>query len=349
LKNSLFYTFIFFILLIIGFFVSQRNFEIGADTDSYKYYHSVFIDSEGVNTLALEPGFYLLFKLSILFSDSFRFFLFIEFFIFNLLYFFFYLKITYSLKYKISIVQTLFLFGFTLLSSWYLLYSLNGLRQGLATPIVYLSFLFFIERRYLYSSILIFIATSIHSTSILLFPFFFFFRFNFKLIIYLFYTLAFLYFTYFNKFLILLFCKFTGLSPLYNFIIDYGGPDAPDRGPVLRFLIYTLGLPSILIFISNKLLIIKEQNNLKFVLKFYFILCFPYFMLSYGGYSGRLALYAWFLIPYIYSFLITKSKINKYELRILSFLIFLLGTTSYLLLLNSDKLPLIFQGIWGKV
>ena len=349
MKNRVFNIFLIFLLLILSYFVSQRNFEIGADTDSYKYYHSVIADSEVFNPLALEPGFFLIYKICFYFSENFRFFLFFEYFLLNIFYYIFYIKATNLLKQRISNIQTLILVGFTLFSSWYLLYSLNGLRQGLATPFVYLSFLAFINRKYIFSILLILIATSIHSTSILFFPFFFFDRFNFKTIFILFFVIALLYFTYLNKIFILFFCKITGLSFLYNFIIDYGGTDAPDRGPVFRFILYTLGMPTLFYFVSKKILNKLEQINFELILKFYFITSFPYFFLAYGGYSGRLALYCWFLVPYLYSFLISRSLILKNEVKAIAFLIFCFGILSYLLLLNSDKLPPFFKGIWGNV
>ena len=349
MQSRYFNQILFILLLFIGFFVSQRDFEIGADTDSYKYYHSFIIEADSFNPLALEPAFYILYRISIFITDNFRFFLFLEYILFNILYYLFYRSITVLLNQKYSYIQTLTFIGFTLISSWYLLYSLNGLRQGLATPLIYLSFILFIKRKYIQSIILILAATAFHSASILLFPFFIFYKFNFKTVFAFFFIFAFFYLSYINNLILQYLFKFIGLSSLYQFIIDYGGSNAPDRGPVIRFLIYTLGMPLIFYFISNRILNKTEQINFNYVLKFYFILCFPYFFLAYGGYSGRLALYSWFLVPYLYSFVISRSTIVKKERRFISLSIFFFGILSYLLLLNSDKLPLYFRGIWGNV
>jgi hypothetical protein len=340
---------LYILLLFNAFIVSQRNFEIGADTDSYKYYHSFIIDADSYNPLALEPAFYILYRISIFITDNFRFFLFLEYILFNILYYIFYRRITVLLNQKYSYIQTLTFIGFTLISSWYLLYSLNGLRQGLATPIIYLSFILFIKRKYIQSIILILVATAFHSMSILLFPFFIFYKFNFKTVFTFFLVFAFFYFIYLNNLILQLFCNSVGLSSLYQFIINYGGPEAPDRGPVIKFLLYTLGMPSIFFLISRKILNKTEQINFKHALKFYFILCFPYFFLAYGGYSGRLALYSWFLVPYLYSFIISRSNIIIKERIMISLSIFIFGLFSYILLLNSDKLPIYFRGIWGNV
>lgn len=160
-------------IIVLGYFVSQRDFSIGADTDSYKYYHSVIAEADNFDVLSgVEPGFFLLNKGSAIVSDSFRFFLFFEYILFNLLYFLFFREFSKFLNLNISILQLLLFIGFTLFSSWYILFSLNGLRQGLATPLIYLSFLHIIRKKYLISIFLMIIAFFIHSSSILIFPFF---------------------------------------------------------------------------------------------------------------------------------------------------------------------------------
>ena len=64
MQSRYFNQILFILLLFIGFFVSQRDFEIGADTDSYKYYHSFIIEADSFNPLALEPAFYILYRIS---------------------------------------------------------------------------------------------------------------------------------------------------------------------------------------------------------------------------------------------------------------------------------------------
>lgn len=172
---------------------------------------------------------------------------------------------------------------------------------------------------------------------------------TFKSIIILFLLLFIFYFLFINKYILYSITNIIGLSNLYSFILDYGGPNAPDKGPQIRFLIYTLVVPFSLYLFSLKFLSKKNLYLFKFCLKFYFILCFPYFIFAYGGYSGRLALYAWFSIPFLYSFVFSRSLFYKNQVLLFSIVIFLLGISNYFLLLNLNKLPVYLQDFWGNV
>jgi hypothetical protein len=152
-----------------------------------------------------------------------------------------------------------------------------------------------------------------------------------------------------NKLLLNFLANVFGFSELYYYIIEYGGINAPDYGPQLRFLIYTLGVPFFIYLFSRKFLKKNSFYDFKNCLKFYFVLCFPFFLFAYGGYSGRLALYSWFLIPFIYSFVFSRSIFFKRQILFFSIVIFLLGIVNYVLLLNLDKLPIYLQDLWGNV
>ena len=348
-RNKIQQIFFFCLFLIVSFFVAIRDFSIGADVDTYEENFYKIVNSGYDSLTLIEPGFFFLNKVISIIIPEYRFFLFFEFLIFNGLYYYFFFSYNRYIKTKSSINYLLLFTGFTFLSSWYLLFSLNGIRQGLATTFVYLSFLCFARKNFLKSILIILLGFSIHTSAIIIFPFFFLYNFKFSQLFAIFIFGAFSYYFYLNNFIIHSLLKVFSLGDLYTNLVNYGGDDAPNKGPELFFIIYTIGVPVIIYLLAIKILDTKDLFIFKSLLKFYMVFSIPYFLFSYGGYSGRLALFSWFIIPFLYSFLFHQSKFKAKFKRSFSFIVFILGLTSYVLLLFSNFLPGFFQVIWGKV
>src|SRR5690606_4670503 len=85
------------------------------------------------------------------------------------------------------------LFGFLLISSWYLTASVNGLRQGLSLPFLYAAALLLSRKKYIQSLIYLIISINIHYSSALLIPFIALMILNLRFVFYIFVSYALLY------------------------------------------------------------------------------------------------------------------------------------------------------------
>jgi transmembrane protein EpsG len=342
------------IFLSLCFITSIRNLTIGADTDSYYYYFTVIQSFSYTNyMIPMEPGFKLLYKISLYFSNKFSFFLFLEFLLFNLTYIYLFYKIIETLDLKITLTLLFSVIGFSLLSNWYLQFSLNGLRQGLSTPFLYLSLLYFHNNKYLKSILFFLISISFHTSALLLLPFYLFIKIQYKKV-FLFYLLSiFLYITYINKSLFYYSTKILNISFLYKIIIEYSSnnslSDSPYVGPILKFILYTISVPIIIFLVLNYKTIFNFNKKYYFLLKFYMVLCLPYFFFAYGPYTNRIAIIAWFFTPIMYAIIFSELKL-KYNTKFnCAIFILSLGLLNFTLIQFLDYMPTSIQLIYGNI
>jgi hypothetical protein len=343
-----------FIFLSLCFITSTRNIAIGADTDSYYYYFTVIQSFSYTNyMIPMEPGFKLLYIISLFFSNNFSYFLFLEFFLFNLAFLFFYYKILETLDLKINLTLLFSFIGFSLLSNWYLQFSLNGLRQGLSTPFLYLSLLYFYNSKYFKSILFFIISISFHTSALLLLPFYILIKISYKKLFPFFLFSFLLYILYINKYIFYHTTNFLNISFLYKFIIEYqtnnGLSDPPYVGPVLKFILYTISVPIIIYLLLNYRLIFNFNKKFYFLLKFYITLCFPYFFFAYGPYTNRIAIIAWFFTPIIYSIIFSNLRFTYNTKFNISISIFLLGVLNFTLIQFLNHLPKSFQSFYGNI
>ncbi|WP_313359966.1 EpsG family protein [Empedobacter sp.] len=151
----------FLMALIFMFYfiiVALRGEGIGTD---YYAYGGLFSSPDNI-----EPGFALLIKLTKLISNDYRFFIIVVF------------SITLFLRYKLFkklsgeiSISMLMLFGF-----WMLVYDMNGIRQGLSLSFIGFAGYYAYKRDFWKFFAFTIVATSIHYSSIMFFPFYFIFN-----------------------------------------------------------------------------------------------------------------------------------------------------------------------------
>lgn len=151
--------FILLIFLIIGvsLFVSLRGEGIGTD---YYAYQSLFNDPFDVK---IEPGFSYLTLLVRSFGGGFQFFLALFFISSLLLKVFVFNEMSYSIP--ISLMVS---FGF-----WFLVYDMNGIRQGLSIAIIGVAAYNAYLKKFKYFLLFTILASLFHATSLFFLPFYF--------------------------------------------------------------------------------------------------------------------------------------------------------------------------------
>jgi hypothetical protein len=113
--------------------------------------------------------------------------------------------------------------------------------------------------------------------------------------------------------------------PLYSLISEYGGEDSLYKGFSITFFLYSFILLLIILFINfyyKKFYSLTNILHIEILFKMYTVLIAPYFLLGFGGFSNRYALYGWFFIPIIYSFNLHNIKMLNRDKIIIVLLVF---------------------------
>ena len=151
-----------FVALGLFVFVASFRFQVGADWYSYKNIYE-YIDSKNVFSYPIEPlfAYSVYFLKSIINNYSFFIFVFTTFAIF----------IKFKQFYKYS--PFFFVSVMVYLSIQFTTYDLNGIRQGIAIGVVYLSIPYLINRKLVPFLLTILVASCFHASSIIVLPFYF--------------------------------------------------------------------------------------------------------------------------------------------------------------------------------
>ena len=153
---------LYFVALALFVFVASFRFRVGADWDSYKSIYE-YIDAKDISSYPIEP----LFAYSVYFLksivDNYSFFIFVI------------ATFTLCIKFRQFYKYSPFFFVSVMvyLSIQFTTYDLNGIRQGIAMGIVYLSIPYLLNRRLIPFLLTIIIASCFHASSIIVLPFYF--------------------------------------------------------------------------------------------------------------------------------------------------------------------------------
>lgn len=151
-----------FISIISIAFVGSFRYKVGYDWFSYEnLYNGIYSFSDVIESRE-EKFFTLFLYLTKIISDNFSFFIFI-FFITTFL-----IKLIVIRKFSSDLYVSLFIY----ITTVFLIYDLNGIRQGMAMSITFLSTIFIYKRNILIFLVLIFIATLFHTSAIVFLPFY---------------------------------------------------------------------------------------------------------------------------------------------------------------------------------
>lgn len=316
IKRDNIFIYLFFIACL-AIFSSLAGFrpidDFSIDTESYiSFFLSISRQDEiDMANELMEPGFVLLTFIISRFTDNFHIYLSLLFFLFNSILFIFWKYLASYLKIQNYSIFLLLLFGFTLSSNWYNNFCYNGLRQGIAAPLIYISILKVIDKKYIKSLFFFIIALLFHKSALLVLIFYpiLFLRIRYVLIIYFF--LGGLYVTNLSEQIIK---KLSDqINPLiYLSIADYGGDDAMYVGFSFSFFLYSFFLVLIIYFtyflkdfLFNRAKIVHFYK----LFKIYVVLIAPYFLFGFGGFSNRYAVYGWFFMPLFFTIFIWDIKL----------------------------------------
>lgn len=224
------------------------------------------------------------------------------------------LKIARFYEYKAVNLLIVF-FGFILTSSWYLVSSSNGLRQGLALALLYIAILdlmFFNKKK---TAIATYLASCLfHYSNLLLFPFIFLTKLKTKTLLIISIISAVFYFLNINEGLIKLISDTLNL-PLYKNIKYYTEDVFSYRyGFQPDLYIYTISL-GLLYYTVNKFFLKNKLDNL---VNIYLILSIFYYTFGFAGFSNRYGLPSWFFSLFLNT-LITYTILRKHKKLFLMF------------------------------
>lgn len=303
-------------------FVSLRANQIGTDTEVYA---SIFRDCGAGYFGRFEYLFSATCYASSILSKSQYFFYFV---MYSILYFSFshFLDELFQLfnapNHKKKIYRN-FVMGFILASNWYLSASVNGLRQGIALPLLYTSLLNLQSKKFTKSFIFLLAALGFHYSITLVMPFLLFLFIKSPITIVIFGLLSFyLSVSGINEQLVYAMSKIA-IPAFYERISAYGAGQNMWFGPQTEHLLYTifwLILPAILLLAYG-----RRIKLLQPMVSLYFVCSMPYYWFGFANYSNRYAFFAWLLVPVIIGITIANLKVEKLSSGATSMLILLLG------------------------
>ncbi len=322
LQSAIYIFALLFVLLVLSFLVGSRELSVGTDTQNYADF---FIS---VRESFFSSRFEFLFKVLTIsirsFSDSLALYFSLVFLIFNYVY----LAFFYSALDDVRKPQYLLtFFGLMCASSWYIVATTNGLRQGLSLPFLYFSLLYLANRKYFRSSLFLLVSFGFHKAVSLVFPFIFLLFFRVTPVFIVFLVSAFLYFFGLTERLLSFISSVIPID-IYGYIISYGAETDKWVGFQLAFFVYTLFWGVVGYFVKEFL---EKQWVLVYsrAFKFYCILMLPYFYFGFGAYSNRYAFIGWLFLPVLQAFFILGSKIDDVLKIVISLSLLALGVGSY--------------------
>jgi EpsG family len=193
--------------------------------------------------------------------------------------------------------------GFAILYSTFIFSSVvNGIRQGLAAPILYFSLAFLLERRYFASLVFGVIAVSLHLSSLLYLVFFpvIFLSGVWLLVFWIVSSLV--YALGLSDPLVGAFSNVFGVG-LYDQVVSYSAEEVYS-GFNIAFFAYTW-LPWLLLAVFR---LLRVCNYVEFapLFRLYAALAMPYFYFGFSSYANRYAFSAWLFMPVIFGIMASR-------------------------------------------
>jgi len=304
--------------IIVSIFSGFRDVWVGTDTENYTYfYNAILLGSK--NYVNYEPLFIIFSRIIASFELNSNFFLFFITLLITWVYLFAFVKSSKIWKkgYGLLPVYTLMLF-----SSWYLVATINGLRQGIALAVLYVAMAFLADRKRFHFVIIFFLALGFHTSTILIVPFLPLYLISLKKLSYLYSMVALFSITGLSENFIKIISKTFNFG-VYDKIKDYGSTASVAEFYGYRIDIFIYSVLWVYFFIFLRRFLRNEYSH-KFdlIIKNFIILSFPYLFFGFGGFSNRYAIIAWFYLPLIQATYIVFSKLSD-RLKYLPFLIIL--------------------------
>lgn len=305
--DALKYFLLFILYLIVLVIVSTRIPESHSDSIRYAEYFEI------IGRLGLAGNSDILFKYltyySTIITDSVEVYFCILFLLLTYFHYILIRKVWLKLDLSLSNVFLVY-FIMLLTSTWFYVSVVNGIRQGLSLPLVYLSFFYFSNNKFFKSLCFIAIAAGFHASAVLHLPFLLLIRFNIKKVFVVFFFLSIGYIFGLNELVVERVSAQLSL-PLYVLIKEYS-----DTGIQLwygfyaPFFIYTT-IYSMIFAFFYKFIKVEYQATYIILLKMFIIFSCYYYIFGFAAFSNRYAFTAWNLIPLLQAFILMTADINK--------------------------------------
>lgn len=311
--------FLIWVFIVSSFAIGFRSFDVGTDTAQYIRHFNTSIETNHIVD-NFEIGFSLLMYVAGKISNDYRVFFTLVALIISITYIYLFSKIFFDNKDRkyLNYTDIAMICFLMFISSWYFAFTTNGLRQGIALPILYLSLYYFVFEKKKIKSIVYFSLSLIFHVSGLLFTPFILLLNKKRLYIWFLWLLLLIgYFLGTNEVLVKMISDYMGL-PLYKVIKYYAvvrgeNPESSlYHGFDLRFVLYTAFWPIIgeLSIILRKKNMVDDLFVLKNIIKIYITMNLPYFLFGFGGFSNRYAAMSWFLVPILQFGILKHSNLK---------------------------------------
>ena len=319
----------FFAWLALGCMVAARPDGVGTDTGTYRYIFDLLVEDSGYST-QFEPAFEGLMQLTARTGSSTLF--------FGLSFVLLLLPTLASMRLATASLPASNLkffpiaaLGLLLASSWFIVGSTNGLRQGISLAFVYFGTCsIFFAARPAAGLLLLAVAPLFHISSILLLPSVLLIRFlSLRSALVLFALFAGAYSFGMSEVLVRAASDLTGIN-IYSRIIEYGAGNPFREGWQPDLFLYTIGWP-VIYLVCRKWVPHEIRENLNLALKSYALFAIPYFMLGFGNYSNRYGVMAWAFLPILHLVWLSSVKVTPELRALLTFGILVFGGVKYLL------------------
>jgi len=264
---------LFIVLLVLSVLVATRDFSGSSDTIIYKDF---FDNVEFYNNSRFEILFKYL-TLGVRFiTDKYVVYFGFIFLLFTSLYVSFY----YSILGEDRKITHLFIFfGLMLSSSWYVVATLNGLRQGFSLPLLYFSLLFFSKRKFIISIIFFLVSFGFHYSVILTLPFIALVFQTQRFVLFSFVISSLLYTLGISELLVKLVSDLLSIS-LYQDISNFGEGKNYRQGFQFDLFLYSFSWGPIFYILQRYVRVCYLENYIR-VWKFYCVLIMPYFFFGF--------------------------------------------------------------------
>lgn len=309
--------FSFFVSILISIVIANRD--IASDGDTLVYMYN-FDNMSTISNFRYEFLFDLIGYITHIFTDNYIYYFFVVNILLNIFLLISAYKISFFYNLKFEAYIPIF-FSIILLSSWYETAAFNGLRQGMALALLYVSIIELILFNKRFSFCIIYLASCfLHYSNFLLFPFIFLKFIKIDKLFILSILVGIFYLLNINEYIVKFISEGLRL-PLYSSIKGYvEDSDSYRYGFQWDLFLYTIGLSSIFYSINKYIL----ENKINHLVQIYLILTIPYYLFGFAAFSNRYGLPVWFFSIFLDSVILYLlfKKNNKFFLVVFALIIF---------------------------
>jgi hypothetical protein len=298
------------LILVISLLVANRDIGTGVDTYSYLLNFERIVACDCLSLEFFEPGFQGLTWISAKVGlTSSQYFLVLS-ALFNVTLFSFIKIYGQSFGNAVAARAPFYLYIsaiFVFSSNFYLTALINGIRQGMAAPFIFLGAMFFLQRRWLWFGLVLIVAISLHKSSIMYFSFFPLLIFKARTSAITLVVAAFFYWTGLSETIVHEASRLTNV-PIYTMIVEYSDTGLYE-GFNIFFFLYSL-LPLAVMAIGRGVTgRVLESGFSTISFRIYSVLILPYLFFGFSGYANRYAFTAWLFLPvFLGSFVYSMFK-----------------------------------------